>query len=149
MGYHLTILRTNAGKSLPITEAEFAAAVARIPSLRLDDDQRSARYVRGGELRSTLSLSEEGEVWTNTAEEDVLSVMLELAAPLKARVRGDENETYRSVSDAYVHPDDAEEVEAAETERRAHRKRRLIWNVVRIVALVVVLILIVTNTCRK
>jgi hypothetical protein len=117
MGYHLTILRTHAGESVPITEDEFADAVARVASLQLDEDRQTARYVRSDELRSTITLTD-GEAWTNTAEEDVLTVMLELAALLKARVRGDEGESYQSVSETYVHPDDASDVTSAEVDRR-------------------------------
>lgn len=148
MGYHLTILRTDKGTSVPITEDEFANAVPRITTLQLDKARLSARYIKDGELRSTITLTE-GQVWTNTAEEDVLSIMVELAALLKARVRGDEGESYRSPQETYTHPDDIADAEIGENERTNRKHRRLFWNVVRLLAVLVVLGLIVANALRK
>jgi hypothetical protein len=128
MGYHLRILR-NAAESA-ISQEEFNAAVRATSSLILDDDGCSARCIRDGILRSTIFLSN-GEAWTNTAEEDVLEVMLLLAKSLKARVRGDYNESYRSVSETYVHPDDADEVAKEQSNYQRWKRRNLVWNIVR------------------
>lgn len=145
MGYHLRILRGTAEPD--ITQQEFAAAVRAIPSLVLDDDGCSARFIRDGSLRSTIFLSD-GEAWTNTAEENVLEVMLLLAKPLKARVRGDNNESYQSVSETYVHPDDVEEVAAEKAEYQRWKRRNLVWNILRFSLLAIVLALMFVR-CAK
>ena len=146
MGYHLRLLR---GIDEPdISQQEFAAAVRAIPSLVLDDDEYSARFVRDGSLRSTIFLSD-GEAWTNTAEEDVLEVMLLLAKPLKARVRGDNNESYRSVSETYIHPDDVEEVAAEKADYQQWKRRNLVWNILRFSLLAIVVVLMVVKALRN
>ena len=146
MGYHLRILR---GTTEPdINQDEFAAAVRAIPSLVLDDDGSSARFVQEGTLRSTIFLSD-GEAWTNTAEDDVLEVMLLLAKPLKARVRGDNNESYRSVSETYIHPDDIEEVAAEKADYQRWKRRNLVWNIARFSLLAIVLALMVAKAVRN
>jgi hypothetical protein len=50
----------------------------------------------------------EGELWTSNPSMPLLEPMIELAGYLGARVRGDELETYRTVDDRYIHPDDRE-----------------------------------------
>ena len=47
--------------------------------------------------------------------------MLDLAAPLGARVRGDEGETYRTPTESYVHPDDARRARADDAAVAARR----------------------------
>lgn len=146
MGYHLRLLR---GIDEPdISQQEFAAAVRAIPSLVLDDDECSARFVRDGSLRSTIFLSD-GEAWTNNAEEDVLEVMLLLAKPLKARVRGDNNESYRSVSETYIHPDDVEEVATEKADYQRWKRRNLVWNILRFSLLAIVVALMVVKALRN
>ncbi len=55
--------------------------------------------------------------------------MIELAGALRARVRGDELETYRTPDESYTHPDDETGVDAAtqETQRLIRRTRRRTW----------------------
>lgn len=57
-----------------------------------------------------------GELWVKNPEEDELQMMLEIADKLgdRARVRGDEFETYKSLNETYIHPDDIKEKEDAE-----------------------------------
>jgi hypothetical protein len=145
MGYHLRVLRGTAEPE--ISQQEFAAAVRATPSLVLDDDECSARFIRDGDLRSTIFLSD-GEAWTNTAEEDVLEVMLLLAKSLKARVRGDNNESYRSVSETYIHPDDIEEVAEEKADYQRWKRRNLVWNTVRFSLLGIVLASMIIKALR-
>jgi hypothetical protein len=132
MSYHLTLLRTAGKTRRPIAYAEFEAAVRAIPELRLDPATEAAAYFRGDELRATLSF-QEGEIWTNVPEPDVIAVMIRLADALGGRVRGDEFETYRTPEDAYDHPDDAEEKrnaeESGEAMVRDTRRKQWILNV--------------------
>lgn len=145
MGYHLTILRS--AKEPAISQEEFAAAVRATPALVLDDDERSARFIPDGSLRSTIGFSD-GEIWTNTAEEDVLEVMLLLARPLNARVRGDGNESYRSSSETYIHPDDAAEVAEEKASYQRWKRRNLVWNIARFSLLFVVVAFTLAKALR-
>ena len=54
-----------------------------------------------------------GEIWTKNPDRETLQVMLDLAERLKARVRGDELETYRTPEEIYKHPDDRVLIEAS------------------------------------
>jgi hypothetical protein len=137
MGYHLRILRS-AGEPA-ITPQEFAAAVRATPSLVLDDDGFSARFIQNKETRATIFFHD-GEVWTNMAEEDVLQGMIFLAHSLNARVRGDYGESYRSLTETYVHPDDAADVAARASRYQHWQRRNLIWNVLRFGVLLGVLV---------
>ena len=127
MSYHFTILRTKGARSLPITEAEFAAAAAAVPELVVVYETRQAEYRRDGKVRAILRWRA-GEIWTAVAEPDVIAVLLQVAERLGARVRGDEFETYRTPEESYLHPDDRAEKERAEelsrSMRRATRRRQ-------------------------
>ena len=148
MGYHLTILRTDGARQLPISNTEFAAACAREPDLIVGDDGVSAQLLRNQNLIATLKL-QDGQVWTKSSEDEVLAVLVRFATSLNARVRGSEGETYSTINDSYRHPDD-ELIEAAASSTAADviRKRR-IWNIIRLVLLLVVLALIIINKLRQ
>lgn len=126
MSYHVTIVRTQEGKQLPISRAETEAAVA--PRADLD-----ARPTAEGELEisvkelgdsSPLLIWQDGEIWTRNPEDSTLALMIDLAKALDARVRGDEMETYRAVDDSYQHPDDAEAIAATRKMYEGARARR-------------------------
>jgi hypothetical protein len=148
MGYHLTILRTEAGELVPISTEQFGAAVLHVPALHLDDDALSARLVEGGSLKAVLTL-DEGTVWTNVADAQTIAVMLQLAHRLDARVRGDEWETYRSPTETYVHPDDSAFVERERAQRTTRARKRFIWKAVRAVVLAAVTCLMIVNALHR
>jgi hypothetical protein len=133
MGYHLTVLRTRGDQQLPISKQEFAAATRTVPELTLEDTGDAARYERDGELRAMLFWND-GEIWTKVPEDDVIVVLLALAEKLKARVRGDELETYRSPGDSYTHPDDAAAVTGVDRRVEQVLRRRRVWSRVRTLA---------------
>ncbi|MBK8475163.1 MAG: hypothetical protein IPL39_02325 [Opitutaceae bacterium] len=111
-----------------IREAEFVAALADVPALVGGPASRQAEYRREGKVRATLRWRE-GEIWTAVAEPDVIAVMLQLAERLRARVRGDEFETYRTPHESYLHPDDRAEKERADAVSRSmgRASRRRQW----------------------
>ncbi|MGB8931262.1 MAG: hypothetical protein WCC48_08450 [Anaeromyxobacteraceae bacterium] len=127
MGYHVTILRSLAGRQAPIGREEVEAAVAARSDLTLaprGEELEITFSAEGG--RSPLLIWRDGEVWTSNPDERVLQVMLELAGSLGARVRGDELETYRSVEETFVHPDDEETASIARsTSKRMLRRSRV------------------------
>lgn len=123
MGYHVTILRSRARRQVPIARSEVEAAVAARSDL--------VATPRGDELEITFPAEggsspllnwQDGEVWTSNPDERTLQAMLDLAEALGARVRGDELETYRSVNETFIHPDDEEDVRLARSSSRA-----LLW----------------------
>ena len=117
------------------------AAARNLPELRVNVDEGTAEYFADGIRRATLVWND-GEIWTKVPEADVIAVMLRLAEPLKARVRGDEFETYRSPTETYIHPDDKEAAENAEALRQAsltkHKRFELAWNIVRVALLAII-----------
>ncbi len=131
MGYHVTILRTKGGEQDPITWDEVTRALATM-------DGRLAQYTRepgaqelyapaGGE-ESEVLFFDEGVLWTKNPGGDFTGLMIELADKIGARVRGDELETYRTVDEEYIHPDDVElvrQMQEASAKREVKRSR---WN---------------------
>jgi hypothetical protein len=110
MGYHVRILRTAAGKLRPITGDEVRQAAGKMAGRLAPLPHKQALWLHqpalGEESEIVVFDDGDGELWAANPSERLLSLMIELARHLKARVRGDEYETYRSLDDTYVHPDD-------------------------------------------
>lgn len=113
MSYHVAIVRTKNGARAPVSRAEVDALLASRPDLGSRPTEGGGLEILGGD---TLLWFQHGEIWTRNPDDATLRLLLELAAPLGARVRGDELETYRTVDETYVHPDDREEARAARQE---------------------------------
>jgi hypothetical protein len=113
VSYHVTILRTKGKQSIPITAEEVLALAAAFPQWEYDAGQNALVSRESSETDPALWFSD-GELWTKNPSEDTLSTMLEFAAHIGARVRGDELETYRTPTESYLHPDDAEAKSASE-----------------------------------
>lgn len=142
MGYHLTVLRTEGFRTLPIPRSEFVAEARRMPELILSVDETSAGYIRAGELRATIFWTE-GVLWTKVPDEDVVTVLISLAERLQARVRGDDLETYRSAHETYVHPDDAQHIAQRDAQVARIRFRERVWSVTRVIVLVAVVVAVI------
>lgn len=115
MGYHVAIVRTAGAKQIPLTRAEIMGLPITFPDWRYDAEQEALIEVVGGDDAPALWASE-GELWTKNPSDATLAAMISFATHLGARVRGDEMETYRTVEDSYVHPDDARAVSALKRE---------------------------------
>lgn len=128
MGYHVSILRTKGGQIEPITRDELDTLVASIPGLRIGKGNLGdADLVISQADRDICRLTlQHGELWTKTPSEEEVLAMINLAPRLNARVRGDELETYRTLNDWYLHPDDEEAARISKEEsRRAIKRGRL------------------------
>lgn len=153
MAYHLTIVRTRDGTPVPITREETAAAVAARGGLATKDLPKGRWEIRAagpGDVRSVL-VWDDGEIWSRDPRPETIALMLELAARLGARVRGDEFETYRTPDDTYEHPDDAAAIAAARAETRRLRRRSRLrqWSFHAAVATVFIVLMVVAATCSK
>jgi hypothetical protein len=126
MGYHVTILRTTKGKPSPLIESEIHNAVSEFPQFSF---QNNAVF-RNGEFFLALN---NGELWLKNPETNDISDMLLLANSMRARVRGDEFETYESQDKTYIHPDDKGLVSKANKEleniKKQSRKRSMLLNI--------------------
>ena len=98
------------------------ALPAAFPGWAWDASQRALVSRDGGRSAAALWFSE-GELWTKNPSQDTLTTMLEFAAHLGARVRGDELETYRTPTESYSHPDDAQAKDESDAYTRALKRR--------------------------
>jgi hypothetical protein len=133
MSYHLTILRTDRGKHIPISLDQALAAAQSLGNWRYVATPPSFEHA-GAEGLSTVYF-QKGELWTSNPEPCSIAPMLALARQLDARLRGDEFETYESADKTFLHPDDVQLRKAAlaqSTALRADsmREQRLIRNVI-------------------
>lgn len=154
MGYHAAIVRKLNGKEYPLREDEVRALTATIPSSRIDPCS-----LKDGELDFVISKNDSisyrfvlqhGQLWTKNPSDDEIETMLEVAHFLNARVRGDEFETYRSVNDTYIHPDDKEEFDQAKRQaKRAIIPSRLIPSIIKIAALLIFLMGLLLSFFKK
>ena len=104
MSYHLTILRSENSKQLPISLEEAKFAAAKIGGWKYSETPDSFKLLtENGE--STLWYND-GELWIKTPEIWEIDHVINFAKELGGRVRGDEFETYTSADQIYTHPDD-------------------------------------------
>jgi hypothetical protein len=118
MAYHVTILRTNASAQIPLDGKKLRALIEQHTDLtwrHVSEDKAEIAPALSSESFKTLHW-QDGEIWVANPNANTLRIMLELAEPLNARVRGDEYETYLTPDETYTHPDDALQV-ARERER--------------------------------
>lgn len=127
MGYHVTILRTSNGVQTPITEDEISTAIrgsSKFQSLK-DVNGEPIVEIDTGTHPNPCVWHCDGELWTKNPDEATIDGMCELASLLGGRVRGDELESYRSASDFYYHPDDADaRAEALKTTKEVARQTK-------------------------
>ncbi|MBY6243950.1 hypothetical protein [Methylosinus sp. Sm6] len=142
MAYYLTILRTRQGKADPIDSEELRKLTERLHGVRIEPSS-----LKGGELDLVVSRDEgppyrfvlqHGELWIRDPEDNEIQMMIEIAAELNARVRGDEFETFRTPTETYLHPDDKSDKEKADVLaiklKKAMRCRQWFLNFVIILA---------------
>jgi hypothetical protein len=153
MSYHVTILRTNDGRRVPITAFELEQAASSFEDMRISQSKSGPMHVdltAHGAVQATL-WHEDDEIWTKNPSREVMLAMLALADRLGARVRGDELETYRTPEDYYNHPDDERERKlAAVTSKnyvRSTRRNQFILNAA--IFLTFVVLCLVAATCSE
>ena len=137
MSYHVTILRTTGGRRSSIEREEVIQAVEAQRRLKIyKSDGRSLEFsALNSNQGGPLLIWENGEIWTKNTDKETLQLMIDLADLLKARVRGDEFETYETPERTYIHPDDKKTIEEARratvnVARRTHRQQWTIYAVI-------------------
>ena len=113
MGYHVTIIR-----AAPIKRDEVIALASASREWKYDSEQ-DALVFRHDNTEAIALWFSYGEIWTKNPSEETITKMISIADKLKARVRGDEMETYRSATETYIHPEDAREKASADAEAEA------------------------------
>ena len=148
MGYHVSILRTAAGSQQPITVEDLRKHAANNDQWELDFSGPRPSYSLVGKYPITCWL-DDGELWTKNPDEHGLRSLIALANDLRARVRGDEFETYREDLSTYSHPDDFAEQEAAvqSGEKIVQKARRRHWIVSLMIVSFLVLLTLVATRC--
>jgi hypothetical protein len=137
LGYHVTILRSANGTEQPIAWSEIEALLTRFPEARLVDapgasDPTAATFVFTRDGVEHCLWYTDGTLWAKTPDDQTLGVMLDIAAALQARVRGDDLETYRPDGSSYIHPDDVPALRAAKQAEGQWRQKRKFWICVRL-----------------
>lgn len=131
MGYHVSILRTIGDERVAIGRDEITSVVSQRNDVVYRENAAGHLEIAmiGDESARPLLVLQDGEIWTKNPDRKTLQLMIDLATALKARVRGDELETYRTPDETYSHPDDRKTVDdsAAQTERLLRVTRRKQW----------------------
>jgi hypothetical protein len=138
MGYHVAIVRTRDGKAAPLSEEEVRALAGVFPGARIEPPSLKGaaldlvvRDAGAGQFRWLL---QGGELWTSDPEDEEIESMIQAAAALGARVRGDEWETYRSASETFVHPDDRAQADRRQAGAAGLDRRRAVMLAIKIAA---------------
>lgn len=147
MGYHIVLLRS---PPKAITWKQLASAARKL-GWEADDATREVRLNDGDRLVARVMQDNEGEPWCKLTGDEELGHVIRLADALGARARGDEFESYRSVDDWYVHPDDQAEMDAAKRLTRsmtARTWRRNLWNGFRLVVLMFLVVFFIFKVMK-
>lgn len=113
MGYHISIVRTSAedeGATSSVQQTEVISAASKLGFSIKYNGENDVELISKviGEEEVTLFF-DDSELWSKNPSDLALESMLELATTIgnKARVRGDEGETYKDKGTTYTHPHDA------------------------------------------
>jgi hypothetical protein len=120
VSYHVSILKTRGKRTIPITPEDVQSLARTFPGWTYDVRRETLAFEGDNSVALWLS---DGELWTKNPSEDTLSTMLQFAAHLGARVRGDELETYRTATESYLHADDVQAKNESDADTRALIRR--------------------------
>jgi hypothetical protein len=153
MGYHVNILRGKEPELSPILKSEIEELVKHFPDLRIERPiSKSAELdlviSKDGADISRFTL-QDGKIWTKNPDEIGIQAMINIAKYLGARVRGDEFETYESLDNTYIHPEDRDEARFAQEKSAAyltqHNRTKTIWWIIKVVSLLMLIIGIIIS----
>ncbi len=147
MGYHVTILRTDKGKKIPISQNEVEQLISSIDALKSKQDSLGRVLITDstGVDTDLFLVWQDGEIWAKGPDEKTIQLMINIAEKLQARVRGDELETYSNSNETYIHEDDKEEFDRILNLRKRLKSGvlvRKIYNRIAVVAFFIFLALL-------
>ena len=111
MSYHVNFVRTRGALTVPIELAEAKKVLAEAGWNF--QDAEGCFVLPEPEGNNSTFWFKSGQLWAASPSEQELQRMLDVAPALEARIRGDEFETYRTINDWFVHPDDGAAVAQA------------------------------------
>jgi raw score 2.75 len=115
MAYHVSLVNTNKkdiSSKLIINKEKFREFLFREFNMKeeLNENGVLEFYYDKDDPSFTIFYTEgiEGEYYINTTDDKHIEKLIAIAEKLNdgTRVRGDEGETYKSLEDVYIHPDD-------------------------------------------
>ena len=115
MAYHVSLVNTDKkdiSSKLIMNKEKFRAFLFREFNIKeeLNENGVLEFYYDEDDPSFTLFYTEgiEGEYYINTTDDKHIEKLIAIAKKLNdgTRVRGDEGETYKSLEDVYIHPDD-------------------------------------------
>ena len=115
MAYHVSLVNTNKkdiSSKLIINKEKFREFLFREFNMKeeLNENGVLEFYYDKDDPSFTIFYTEgiEGEYYINTTDDKHIEKLIAIAKKLNdgTRVRGDEGETYKSLEDVYIHPDD-------------------------------------------
>ena len=115
MAYHVSLVNTNKkdiSSKLIINKEKFREFLFREFNMKeeLNENGVLEFYYDKDDPSFTIFYTEgiEGEYYINTTDDKHIEKLIAIAEKLNdgTRVRGDEGETYNSLEDVYIHPDD-------------------------------------------
>ena len=115
MAYHVSLVNTNKkdiSSKLIINKEKFREFLFREFNMKeeLTENGVLEFYYDKDDPSFTIFYTEgiEGEYYINTTDDKHIEKLIAIAEKLNdgTRVRGDEGETYKSLEDVYIHPDD-------------------------------------------
>ncbi len=127
MGYHLNLIRD---RPRIFTIDEINILASRSKDLNVSEGTSGEMIIRKNENEDLYAFFRNGEIWANDCNGDEhLIFLIELAKSLKARVRGDELETYKSPTEWYTHPNDKGIEDFAQDDQIVNIKKReiILW----------------------
>lgn len=155
MGYHVSIIRTDGGKNIPISESEIRECILDFKELEIKKDSLAnilITYKPLAEESPLIIWDKSGELWTKNPDKFTLELMIRLADKLRARVRGDELETYISSEDTYIHEDDKVEFEKTRKVReglKSHIKRKRLIGAIAISTSLIAIVFLLMKSMFK
>ena len=115
MAYHVSLVNTDKkdiSSKLIMNKEKFRAFLFREFNMKEDLNENGVLefYYDKNDPSFTIFYTEgiEGEYYINTTDDKHIEKLIAIAKKLNdgTRVRGDEGETYKSLEDVYIHPDD-------------------------------------------
>lgn len=118
MSYHLSIVKTTPQGQIPISKGDVLEYVKFNDSIEVVNSKSDALIMQchldNGRLMDLFWNN--GELWVENPDGEIIDALVNIASYFNARVRGDELETYISSKETYIHPDDKEVLEQQEVE---------------------------------